>query len=256
VRVAIIGIVVAFGWSCAPDLTANSAQRCDEDVACGAQGVCYRGFCLSDPNDPVVIEAREAGVTESGATQRPQSVASDAGTDASSVNVSVTPSATGAGTTPSATTTSQTGGASAATPVQEPPAAPGSADAGSNGNTGGGSNGATGPAPKPPAKTPTPAPAAGAPDAGATGPVDAGTATPMSPPVDAATPADAAPAIPGNCTLEECCAEALGQTPAGDDDDDDKGTKGAAKATKCGCNDPALLRTLTCGVLAPLGAIL
>jgi hypothetical protein len=71
---------------------------------------------------------------------------------------------------------------------------------------------------------------------------DAGTT-----PSDAET--SAAPdafSLPANCTLDECCDEAARNETAMAKGKEVKGGK------RCGCEDPALLRVLTCSVIAPL----
>jgi hypothetical protein len=83
---------------------------------------------------------------------------------------------------------------------------------------------------------------------------------------DAGAEDDAAvePPIPTRCTAAECCSEALAAG-APEDDKNSAGGKGEKAGAKtaakspgksCGCSDPALLQTVACAVLGPLGVLL
>lgn len=63
---------------------------------------------------------------------------------------------------------------------------------------------------------------------------------PPAPAVDAGVPGT------GKCTLKECCDEAR-KAYEDSKDDDDYGTSGPNKG-KCGCRQPDLFNTLTCGL--------
>jgi hypothetical protein len=61
-----------------------------------------------------------------------------------------------------------------------------------------------------------------------------------------------------DCTLEQCCSEALAAA-LGSKSEDNKGGKEAKAAGKgCGCDESPLqlLRTLGCTALVPVGALL
>jgi hypothetical protein len=255
VRGAIIGFGVGISLlcSCMPELAANGAARCSEQLECSPDAVCYRGFCLSP------ADVADASVWEAGS---PSGLAVDPGRDAGSAAVadsaaqpdaatamSRPASEAGAAAGHDAPATDTATDAGAATPPstdpppsKDPPATVGTPDADAG-------KGVAGPGTTAPdASRPGPA------GMGPTSPADAGPAdsgaTP--PPTDAAMPP--ASLRPG-CTFAECCEEALRaavEARDGDDKEDKKDDKGGKR---CGCANPALLGTVFCSLVGPWGVL-
>jgi hypothetical protein len=274
VNKVIVGFSLGLFIACAPELRARPGERCDESESCGEGLTCYRGFCIADesapvvPGAPEVVVEGEAGAAPGAQSNGPQvSTTSDAGVGTTSSGLSGAASDGGtrsagsavndAGTSREAASEAQTSGdkpASSPAVTSEPATASDAATPAATGNGASGGQSGAKPNPAPPVTTtPSTPPAQTASDAGA--PVgDAGTAvrdagtTPASDAGTALSDAgvSAAPdafVLPANCTLDECCKEAASSG---------EGKGKEPKAGKCGCADPALLRVLTCGVIAPV----
>lgn len=243
-RTAVFGISTSLLLACAPDWSANQTTRCTESVECGEAQLCYRGFCVIDPD--AGSEVVDAG----------------AGPDAGTVSVPVaapsSPAPSQSATTPSAvapvgTTTGEPDATSSGEDdddVDDDDDEPDRADAGRSmpdaSSAGAGTSGApdagsgSKPAMQPsPAANPNPGPAPKPP-----------TATPSEPPATGNDAGATEPDIPGDCTLAKCCEEALKAL-------EEAGKGGKAKGPgKCGCAEPELLRVLGCGLLVPVRALL
>jgi hypothetical protein len=271
---------VVVGWSlslfiaCGSELGAREGEQCGEAATCAAGLECYRGFCI--PVETAPDASRDAqGAAGDGRTEIvSESTASsfDAGI-LSSLDAGPAPipqagrsaaesNGNDAGTTRDAGTPAQTSGSSStSSPAVTSPLAT-TGDGAASPSTGG-APGAGTPNPKPipqvsmpptaldsgttlDAAAPGPGVGANAPDAGMSvldagaSVLDAGASVPDA---AAAAPPDAGVKLPKDCTIQECCEELA------------KG-EGKGGGKKCGCEDPALLRTLGCVVLAPIGVLL
>lgn len=245
----ILGICVSLASACAPEFR-DIGERCDPQSMCDDALECYRGFCVPAERttgpDPI-IEEGDAGPEQSSESaqdaDRPETtshgsatVARDAGSGSSgAASVDAAASKPAPASSPAVTAPPATSG--------EPNGRPAVTDAG---------QAAPAPEKKPtPPANPAPPAVPVVPEAGVS--ADAGvsvlTDAAVSVPVDAAP---LLPVLPKNCTVQDCCDEALRSQRGRDDDDDDDRGKGGKS---CGCSDPALVPALVGALTCTLGGV-
>jgi hypothetical protein len=254
VKKLILGICFTLALACAPELRGGKGERCDGLDACGEGFECYRGFCVADESvgepAPIVEEGdTDPGQGSSGAADAGDTSARPVRTDTSS---NTTPDA---GSAPGTADDTDPPASKPASPpaVTTPPATtsePGGRSASPNGGQ------AAPPPEKKPAPSTPPATMPATQDAGVRVDAAAGASADAAVLVDAGVTvrADAAlpmPTLPKNCTVQDCCDEAMRQRGG---DSEGRGGK------ECGCSDPALvpalIGTLTCTVGGVVGGLL
>jgi hypothetical protein len=222
VKKVVLGFSLGLALACAPELRSGEGERCDEASPCADSLQCYRGFCI--PGDegaepaPIVTHDDDGASSQDAGEARSNERDGGGAPSSGSLPSSISPTATDASVARANDAQASPGKPSANPTVTATPATMSDAAARPTPDAG-------------PGKPPTTVPPSTA-DAGVS--LDAAVAV---------NPDAALPQLPKDCTLEDCCAEAAGG-------------KGESKGGKrCGCEDPALLRTLTCTVGGVVGGV-